>query len=119
MTSSTSVPPMSRPSRVQPAQLAHPTREKTMRRQLYASAITVTLLFGLGSAAAQNVPGPTPGGAQGPLHLTDDQKQAVMHGLKGEQTQSLPVDAHPQVGNGVPDATTMHQLPNDVASQVP
>jgi hypothetical protein len=90
-----------------------------MRQQLRTSAVTLALLLGVGFAAAQNAPSTTPGTAQGPLHLTEDQKHAVIQGLKGEQTQSSPADAQPQVGSRAPDSTTMHQLPNDVASQVP
>jgi hypothetical protein len=59
----------------------------------------------------------TPG--QDAMHLTQDQRNSVMQGLRDQQKQAAPANFDGQVGSKVPNSMQTQSVPNDVTAQVP
>src|ERR1700681_53616 len=90
------------------------THQETLMNQfIRAGAITVAILSSVSFAAAQRSP------SSDHPDLTPTQQRTVSQGLASSPSQSAPTGAQPQVGDKVPDSMTAHQLPSNVADQVP
>jgi hypothetical protein len=82
-----------------------------MRQPFRASLITLTLIAGIDTAAAQS-------SQQEKLNLNSTKEQAVTQGLADHPAHSVPGFSG-QVGSKLPASETAQQLPSDVQAQVP
>jgi hypothetical protein len=83
-----------------------------MRQHLRAGATAFALLATISLASAQR-------GQAVDQPLTQQQQQSVSKGLANQPTDSAPTGYQGEVGAKVPDSMTAHQMPNNVASDVP
>src|SRR5262249_5999732 len=90
-------------------------REKAMRTQLRAGAVTLALLGSIGFAAAQSTGG---GEQQERLNLNSSQERSISQGLSEEQSQSAP-GYQGDRGSRPPESLQKKPLPSDVQAQVP
>jgi hypothetical protein len=114
-----------------PAAALPPAQEpqmQLMRHLFRTSAVMLALLSGAGTAGAQqpssgsNTPSGRGPAAQPPeqiLVLSPAQRQAIVSGLRGEQTQSSAQGEQAQIGAKPPSAVMQQQLPDQVTSDVP
>ncbi len=82
-----------------------------MRRPFHASLITLALIAGLDTAAAQS-------SQQERFNLSATKEQAVTQGLANQPVRSLP-EFSGQIGSKPPTSEKAQQLPSDVQAQVP
>lgn len=82
-----------------------------MRQPFRASLITLALIAGLDTAAAQS-------SQQEKLNLNSTKEQAVTQGLADQPAHSVPGFSG-QVGSKLPASETAQQLPSGVQAQVP
>lgn len=87
-----------------------------MPRQLRLCLICFSFLSSAAVAFAQN---PELGAAHERLTLSQQQKQAIDHGLTNEPAQSSADAQQAQVGSKVPGSVTTHPMPSSVTKQVP
>ena len=93
---------------------------------LRTGSIILALMSGVSFAAAQQTQGGMPSSnspqssdsSQQTLALSPAQKQAIVQGLQGEQTQSSPEGERSQIGSKPPGAVSQQPLPNQVTSGV-
>jgi hypothetical protein len=78
-----------------------------MHKSVYRAAVMAAFLGSVGVAAAAE------------LNLTAQQKQAIMQSIQSEKGQPAPAGFQPRIGASVPQSMSLHQLPTNVATQVP
>jgi len=78
-----------------------------MHKSVYRAAAVAAVLGSVGVAAAAE------------LNLTAQQKQAIMQSIQSEKGQPAPAGFQPRIGASVPQSMSLHQLPTNVATQVP
>jgi hypothetical protein len=77
-----------------------------MRKNVCRAAVVAAFLGSVSIATAE-------------LKLTAQQKQTIMQSVQNERGQSAPAGFEPMIGARVPQSMSLHQLPSNVAIQVP
>jgi hypothetical protein len=80
-----------------------------MSKLLRGTAIALVVCGSVSLAAA----------AEQALNLTSAQKHTIYQSVMNEKGQTAPSGFRPSIGAKVPSSLTLHQLPRDVASQIP
>jgi hypothetical protein len=80
-----------------------------MSKLLHGTAIALVVCSSVSLAAA----------AEHALNLTSTQKHTIYQSVMNEKGQAAPSNFRASIGAKVPSSLTLHQLPSNVANQIP